>query len=103
LAGVTAIAAGAHHVCAIIGANTVSCWGYNDFGQLGELTTMDSPTPVAISGIANATELSAGGADNCVLLPDGSVLCWGYNAHGKLGIGDASTMVSPSPVRVALQ
>jgi len=30
-----AIAAGAHHTCALLQDRTVKCWGQNDLGQLG--------------------------------------------------------------------
>ena len=34
LAGVTALAAGAFHACALVAGGTVDCWGLDDFGQL---------------------------------------------------------------------
>jgi alpha-tubulin suppressor-like RCC1 family protein len=42
------VAAGGHHTCAINDAD-VFCWGANDRGQLGNLTTAeaDHPLPVA--------------------------------------------------------
>src|SRR5262249_43959603 len=34
--GVTALALGAHHACAITKTNVIKCWGDNRYGQLGD-------------------------------------------------------------------
>jgi alpha-tubulin suppressor-like RCC1 family protein len=36
LAGVSKVAAGAAHSCALLGGGTVRCWGSNSEGQLGD-------------------------------------------------------------------
>ena len=38
--------AGLHRACALLDDGTVSCWGRNDYGQLGDGTTTDRNTPV---------------------------------------------------------
>lgn len=43
------LAAGTGHTCAIATDSTVWCWGYNDFGQLGDGSTRSSLTPVKVS------------------------------------------------------
>ena len=58
--GVSAIAAGGGHTCALTVAGGVMCWGSNDTGSLGN----NSPTtyvPVNVSGLANGASAIATG------------------------------------------
>jgi alpha-tubulin suppressor-like RCC1 family protein len=48
LDGVTAVAAGDAHICAIDEKETVHCWGSNGSGQLGNGSGVDSDVPVPI-------------------------------------------------------
>jgi alpha-tubulin suppressor-like RCC1 family protein len=76
----------------------------NTFGQLGNGTTVDSATPVAVSSLTGVQEISFGGnnVDDghvLALLDDGTVVAWGCNASGQLG--DTTTTDSSVPVTVA--
>lgn len=46
--GITAIAAGYQHSCAIAASGAVQCWGANGNGQLGNGTNTQSTTPVTV-------------------------------------------------------
>jgi alpha-tubulin suppressor-like RCC1 family protein len=46
-----ALVAGSDHTCALLGTGTVRCWGINAFGQLGDGTTYNAATPVAVQGL----------------------------------------------------
>jgi alpha-tubulin suppressor-like RCC1 family protein len=96
--GVTLVAAGAQHTCAVQGG-VVKCWGANGSGQLGRGTTGASdPTPAAVAGtLASVKQLAAGLGHTCALTTAGAVRCWGANGSGQVGIGTTSAPVtSPS-------
>jgi alpha-tubulin suppressor-like RCC1 family protein len=89
-----AIAAGWYHTCAILDDGSVSCWGNNYYGQLGDGTTTNRNTPTQTSSLGTdrtAVAISAGYAHTCTILDDGSVSCWGDNTEGQLGIVKANT------------
>ena len=91
-AGRTAVAlsSGGEHTCAILDNGSVSCWGINNHGQLGNGGTSDKTTPTLTSSLGagrTAVALSSGGEHTCAILDNGSVSCWGRNNDGQLGIG----------------
>jgi hypothetical protein len=53
---VTGIAAGAHHTVALKDVGTISAWGRNFYGQLGNGTSTNSYTPVPVSGLNLLTD-----------------------------------------------
>src|SRR5947208_4628233 len=97
----TAVDLGAFYSCALLQDGTVRCWGQNDLGQLGDGTTTNASTPVAVAGIGGAAALTAGGFHTCVRFPDGTIQCWGRNNAGQLGDPGTTAFQSPTPVRVA--
>jgi alpha-tubulin suppressor-like RCC1 family protein len=99
LTGVTEVAAGAFHTCALLEMGRVDCWGWNSNGQLGTGDTIESATPTPVVGIERAVEIAAGGNNTCALLPEGHVSCWGDNWDGELGPG-ATKRSSDVPVEV---
>lgn len=88
---VIALSAGPVHRCAVrgSGSGTVSCWGVNLYGQLGNGTNTASNLPVTVTGITNAVDVGAGQGHSCALLDTGIVRCWGGNDFGQLGNGTA--------------
>src|ERR1700735_976713 len=88
--GVSAIAAGWEHACALLDTGEVKCWGSNGDGTLGDGTTTDSSTPVTVqlpSGAKVPEIATGGGYQTCALMSEGGVLCWGSNRTGQLGDG----------------
>jgi len=93
------VAAGDRHMCGVVSNGTATCWGSNEYGQLGTGDFANSDVPLAITGGALAgktvTQITAGAYHSCAVISDGSVACWGYNATGQLGKGDYSDSNTP--------
>ena len=84
-------------VCGITMAGALYCWGDNTNGKLGDGTTTQRTTPVAVSGGGTWADVAPGTDHTCGLKTDGSVWCWGLNTSGQLGNG--TTTSSSVPVR----
>jgi alpha-tubulin suppressor-like RCC1 family protein len=91
-------AAGGNHTLALLSDGTVVAWGSNDYGQLGNNSTVDSNVPIAVIGITDAVAIAAGGQHSLAVLSDGTVKAWGRNQSGCLG--NSSIEDSDHPVNV---
>jgi alpha-tubulin suppressor-like RCC1 family protein len=97
--------AGAGHTCAVTTSGQVKCWGMNTQGQLGDGTTTDSNSPVAVRNSADTApltgvaEVHVGRLMTCARMTTGGVKCWGLNSSGGQ-LGDGTTSDSALPVDV---
>ncbi len=57
--GVTAIAAGQTHTCALVTNVGVKCWGQNNDGELGDGTAGTRPFPASVLIVGPATQLAS--------------------------------------------
>ncbi len=101
---VVQLAAGRDHTCALLESGVVTCWGRNQFGQLGYGRTdnLADGEPVTSFGYVTlgglATRIAAGGDHSCAVLVGGAVRCWGYNVYGQLGRGNTANVGDNEPV-----
>ena len=88
------IAAGHSHACLVTASRTVTCWGTNFEGQIGngqvtpqvyingEPEGLPDPTPpTTVPGLSDVVSVAAGEYHTCALSADGTVRCWGYLAN----------------------
>lgn len=83
------------HSCALRSTG-LYCWGSNFSGQLGNVRTQDSHTPVlAHFAGPDITQLALAQGRTCVLRKGGAVECWGANERGQLGDGTRADSYTP--------
>ncbi|AWV88442.1 RCC1 domain-containing protein [Bradymonas sediminis] len=96
--GVSMIAAGAYHNCALLDDGSVQCWGRGDYGQLANLSTTPElggtavgvrepdvlrtaareKTPVTVVGLpSDVVQITAGDNFSCARTAPGELFCWG--------------------------
>jgi alpha-tubulin suppressor-like RCC1 family protein len=103
--GVQRLSASVSSSCVIVNGG-VQCWGYNQYGQLGDGSSPPVPpslsfsrVPVPVQGLTSGVQaLSRGGTYHICALANGAVECWGRNISGQLG--NISTANSRVPVQV---
>ncbi len=99
---ITTVATGAYHSLALTSADTMLAWGYNIFGQLGDGTTTDRSTPIAVDLPTGTTITTVSGGDRHTLAVTSAdtMLAWGHNNFGQLG--DGTTTDRSTPIAVNL-
>jgi len=72
-------------------------WGVNEFGQLGNGTTVDSTIPIQIGNENNWTEVFAmdGSSHVLAIKKNGTLWAWGWNAWGQVGNGNTTNVYTP--------
>ena len=93
---VKSISTGRYNTCIITTTNTVKCWGYNGWGQLGNGSWGNSISPLDVPGLTNISKVSVGEGQICSIDFNGALKCWGRNEQGQ--VGDGTTSSNPTPV-----
>ncbi|NTU98722.1 RCC1 repeat-containing protein [Candidatus Falkowbacteria bacterium] len=90
LTNAVSIAAGSGHSIALISGGTVTAWGSNGNGRLGDKTTTERAAPVqtidsiGTGQLGNVANVFAGEACTFAIKNDGTAWGWGYNSSGRL-------------------
>ena len=89
------------HSLAVTTTGRLYAWGLNDYGQLGDGTTVNRSTPTLISftGLGSGETIrnvAAGGEYSHAVTTQGRVYSWGFNTNGQLGDGTTVSKNSPT-------
>jgi uncharacterized repeat protein (TIGR01451 family) len=95
LTGVAATAGGDKFTIARKTNGEVWTWGNNNWGQLGDGTTVGSNTPKAMASLSGIVYVDAGNGHSLAVDQDGKVWAWGGNWSGQLGDGTAVQRTDP--------
>jgi alpha-tubulin suppressor-like RCC1 family protein len=99
-----ALTSHSYGACALLDNDSVKCWGYNYYGQLGQGTANpdhrgdaagemgDSLAAINLGTGRTAKEVRSGGYHVCAILDNNTVKCWGYNFGGYLGYGHTNNL-----------
>jgi alpha-tubulin suppressor-like RCC1 family protein len=93
-----AVSAGQDHTCAVLTSGDVSCWGNDNYSQLGNGAAGSTATPSPPIGLSEVVQLASGVFHTCSLTATGSVFCWGANGYGALGNPIGNDLAVPTPV-----
>lgn len=101
---VVQVAAGGTSTCVLQRSGAVRCWGYNNYGQLGQgdTTSIGKAGGAAPANAADidlggpALQVAVGGWHACARMAAGGVRCWGRGLEGQLGYGDTNNVADGS-------
>ena len=78
--------------------NTLWTWGNNQYGQLGNGTTINYSSPIQVGSLTNWQYVSSGVNVIYAIKNDGTLWAWGMNTVGQLGNG--TTVNYSSPIQI---
>lgn len=100
--GITAVASGGDHSCALTVSGGVKCWGNNQLASLGNASQVSRPMPVNVYGFERQIPaIASGGSHACGVAEVGVVACWGASDVGQTA-GGAFTPVKLTPTGFVL-
>ena len=98
---ITTVSLGKSYSMALTSTGRVFTWGNNDYGQLGNESTLSGNLPIEITarlGLNNSetvVSISLGSSHSAILTSEGRVFTWGRNYEGQLGDGTVSCKDKP--------
>lgn len=101
--GAKSVAAGSVS-CTLGTTNAVSCWGVNNYGQVGTGAGSYVPAPVlGLDGkpLTSVERLITSFTRVCAFQTSGKLLCWGRNSEGEFGDGTFVNHGLASPIKLS--
>ena len=80
---------------------TLWAWGFNDYGQLGDGTSVRKINLTQIGTASNWASVAAGDAHTVAIKTDGTLWVWGRNNEGQLGDGTTADKNTPTQIGTA--
>ncbi len=98
LSGITAISNNNAHTIFLKNDGSVWACGRNNYGTLGDGTTINKSTPVQVNSLSGIIGIAAGAEFSLFLKNDGTAWACGINGYGQLG--DGTNVNKSVPVQV---
>ncbi|MDM8541107.1 choice-of-anchor D domain-containing protein [Desulfococcaceae bacterium HSG9] len=105
LENIKAISAGYAHTIALKEDGTVWAWGYNQYGQVGDGSSLPATSPVVVAkqvgSLSGVVQIATGQNHSLALEDNGNsttVWAWGWNENGQLGDGSTTNYSTPRQV-----
>ena len=89
------LSSGANYSCALSASDLASCWGSQDYGQLGTGSATWSASPTQTVGAIPFVTIVAGDRVSCGLTAAGATYCWGGEI---IGSGALARVLAPTRV-----
>ena len=104
IANAVSVARSCSSAYAVLSDGTVRAWGSNGGGRLGDGTTTDRSTPVAVSlpSGKSVSAMSVSDTHVLALATDGTLWGWGSNSQSQLAADPSGVTFSSTPRRVSV-
>jgi alpha-tubulin suppressor-like RCC1 family protein len=100
----TTLGVGYSHGCVLAASGSVTCFGTNESGELGDGTTQPPTGAVGATTVIGGhsfSQLTVGAFHTCGL-EAGKVWCWGTNFSSAFGPGTSAETAYPTPTELAV-
>jgi alpha-tubulin suppressor-like RCC1 family protein len=100
------VAAGSWHSIALTEFGDVYCWGTNECGQLGVISSVPTaiatlPTLISASDQLHFVQIACGSRHSMAITDQGHLWAWGWNKYGQCAL-PTSVESANAPTRVSL-